>query len=262
MPRDKDLKRLVRTRMKKTGESYTTARARVVSKPRRSREAAPAAAAAADPDAPPAIDAGARGEGAAITKSKATPKTVVPEKDYAGVAGMSDETIRAKTGHVWKEWLRIVDDAGGREMNHTQRAAMISEVHGVDGWWSQCVTTGYERITGLRARSQRMDGTWEANKSKTYAVPVPELFEAWSDGRFRRRWLSDPTVKVRTASAPKSMRLQFPDGTIAAIGFWPKGERKSSVSVQHTKLSGQESVERMKRYWKERLDALSALLDA
>jgi hypothetical protein len=32
MPRDKDLKRLVRTRMQKTGESYTTARARIVSK--------------------------------------------------------------------------------------------------------------------------------------------------------------------------------------------------------------------------------------
>jgi hypothetical protein len=32
MPRDKDRKRIIRERMKKTGESYTAARARVLSK--------------------------------------------------------------------------------------------------------------------------------------------------------------------------------------------------------------------------------------
>ena len=34
MPRQKDLKRLVRARMEKTGEAYTTARAQVLRKPR------------------------------------------------------------------------------------------------------------------------------------------------------------------------------------------------------------------------------------
>jgi len=32
MPRDKDRKRIIRDRMKKTGESYTTARVHVISK--------------------------------------------------------------------------------------------------------------------------------------------------------------------------------------------------------------------------------------
>ena len=260
MPRDKDLKRLVRTRMTKTGESYTTARSHVLSKPRRSRETA---SASNDRETSAAIaPAAGVAERASSVESKAVPETVVPEKNYAEVAGMSDETMRAKTGHVWKDWVRIIDDAGGRSMNHTRRAAMVNEAHGVDGWWAQCVTTGYERITGLRARNQRMDGSWEANKSKTYALPIGELYEAWSDAKFRRRWLDDQTVKVRTANAPKSMRLQFPDGTIAAIGFWQKGEKRSSVSVQHTKLTDQESVERMKGYWKERLDALAELLQA
>ena len=40
MPRNKDLKRLVRARMQKTGEAYTAARAQIVAKPR-SRITAP-----------------------------------------------------------------------------------------------------------------------------------------------------------------------------------------------------------------------------
>ena len=34
MPRNKDLKRLVRARMKKTGEAYTSARAQILKKPK------------------------------------------------------------------------------------------------------------------------------------------------------------------------------------------------------------------------------------
>ena len=35
MPANKDLKRLVRGRMKKTGEAYTTARSHILDKPRK-----------------------------------------------------------------------------------------------------------------------------------------------------------------------------------------------------------------------------------
>jgi uncharacterized protein YndB with AHSA1/START domain len=253
MPRDKDLKRLVRTRMKKTGESYTTARTHLVSKSSRSgREQS-------SRDLHALVDPTTTSGKAAADPKRPHPTAVA---DYAQVAGWSDATLLEKTGRAWKEWVGIIDRAGGREKTHGERARFVNEQYGVDGWWSQCVTTGYERIAGLRGRGQRMDGSWEANKSKTCAVSVDELFEAWSDAKFRQRWLKDPSAKVRTATAPRSMRLQFPDGTIVAVGFWAKGEGKSSVSVQHTKLPDKESCERMKRYWKERLDALAELLQS
>ena len=44
-------------------------------------------------------------------------------------------------------------------MSHTEIAAMVNKTWKVDGWWSQTVTVGYERIKGLRARGQRRDGT-------------------------------------------------------------------------------------------------------
>jgi uncharacterized protein YndB with AHSA1/START domain len=124
------------------------------------------------------------------------------------------------------------------------------------------VTVGYERIIGMRARGQRMDGSWEVSKSRTFAVPVAELFDAWADARKRRRWLDQPGIKVRTATPPRSLRLQFPDGTIVAVWFLDKGERKSVAGVQHTKLADRDTAERMRAFWQARLEALSDAIPA
>ena len=214
MPRNKDLKRLVRTRMKKTGEAYTAARAQ-------------------------------------ITK-KAKP---VPQ-DYAGLAGYTDKVIREKTGCTWERWVTALDYHGAAEMSHGEIASLVHTKYKIPGWWSQAVTVGYERIKGLRARGQRLDGSYEASKSRTYSVPVKTLFDAWVDARTRRRWLNGVSVKVRTANAPKTMRLSWDDGTIVVVGFTPKGNSKSSVALAHTKLPNAETANRLKVFWSERLDAL------
>ncbi|MDQ6870551.1 MAG: hypothetical protein M3037_00900, partial [Gemmatimonadota bacterium] len=166
MPTNKDLKRLVRARMKKTGEAYTAARSRIVTKPR------------------------------------ITAKSV----DYALLAGISDEAIKAKTGCTWGRWVSALDRKGGEKMAHRDIAALVHDKYKIDSWWSQMVTVGYERIKGLRARGQRRDGTYEAGKSRTFNVPVTALFDAWADASVRRKWLNGESVKVRTATAPKSMR--------------------------------------------------------
>lgn len=225
MPRNKDLKRLVRARMTKTGEAYTTARAQIVRKSR------PKAG-----DVPPLIEA----------------------RSYAERAGMTDAVIREKTGATWKEWARRLDDNGAATMSHRDIARLVRSTYHVADWWTQTVTVGYERIKGLRERGQRRDGSYEANKSRTYDVPVDKLFDAWKDTKARQRWLTEPGVRVRTATAPKSLRLGWPDGSIVAVGFLAKGKGKSSVAVQHTKLPDRETAERLKRYWSERLDALGA----
>ena len=229
MPINKDLKRLVRARMKKTGEAYTTARTHLLKKPK------------------------------SKTASKAA-VTAAQNVDYAALAGTSDATIKAKTGCTWERWVRALDYHGAKEMSHRDIAAMVNKKYKIDGWWAQTVTVGYERIKGLRARGQRRDGTYEASKSRTFDVPVATLFEAWADASLRRRWLEGEHVKVRTATAPKSMRLGWSDGTIIAIGFEAKGKSKSSVAVQHTKLPDRSTADRLKDYWSDRLDTLGQVL--
>jgi hypothetical protein len=124
------------------------------------------------------------------------------------------------------------------------------------------VTVGYERIKGLRERGQRRGGAYEAGKSRTFGVPVTRLFDAWADASTRRRWLDGVDLAVRTATRPKSMRLQWPDGTIVTAWFLAKGEGKSAVAVVHTKLRDRAASDKAKQYWSERLAALSSVLAA
>ena len=215
MPKQKDLKRLVRARMQKTGESYTTARLHLV-KP-------------------------------------------IEKPDYAKLAGMSDEKVKAATGCAWERWVKALDHDGGKEMSHRDLARHIHEKYKTPSWWTQTVAVGYERIRGLRARGQQRSGDWSINKSKTIAVPMKKLFAAFKDARKRAKWL-DAKLTVRAATPEKSMRIQWEDGTAVDVGFYPRGESKSQVALSHRKLASKAEADRMRAFWSERLDALASLI--
>ncbi len=236
MPREKDLKRLVRARMKKTGEAYTTARAQILKKPRRKPQAA--------------------NNGA----SRLTTPVAPAGKDYAELAGMSDAAITKNTGRAWEEWVRVLDSHAADRMDHSDIAKLVSGTYKVPDWWTQAVAVGYERIKGLRARGQRRNGSYEASKSRTFNVSVETLFDAWANAAARRQWLNESDVKVRTATRPKSMRLGWPDGTIIAVWFTPKGASRCAVALAHTKLPDRGTADRLKAYWGERLEELAKVV--
>jgi hypothetical protein len=232
MPANKDFKRLVRGRMQKTGESYTTARAHLLKQK-------PAAAVPA-----------------AAGSSTARPAAV----DYAKLAGRSDAIIKERTGCTWERWVKALDHAQAYTWTHREIAKHVHEKYKVPGWWAQGVTVGYERIKGLRAVGQRRDGSFEATKSRTFSVPLVRLYRAFHDARTRARWLPGVDLTVRTATRGKSMRITWPDRTSVAVGFASRGTGKSQVAVQHEKLADRAAAARMKLYWGERFDALGDVL--
>jgi hypothetical protein len=229
MTQNKDLKRLVRARMKKTGESYTSARAQITRKPKEK------------------------------TPTAATP-AAVSVKDYAKLAGMSDAAITEKTGCTWEKWVKSLDYHGAENMSHRDIAQLVSKTYKVPSWWTQTVTVGYERIKGLRARGQRRDGSYEATKSRTFNVPVDALFDAWNDTRKRNEWLTGATVKVRSATKPKYLRLDWNGNSIIAVGFLSKGSTKSSVAIQHSKLPDRATADSLRKYWSDQLENLAGVL--
>jgi uncharacterized protein YndB with AHSA1/START domain len=232
MPKNKDLKRLTRSRMQKTGEAYTAARAQLLAKKTRVKTERPPAAPPAEP------------------------------RNYAALAGISDETIRAKTGCTWERWVHALDYKGASSWPHREIAAYVAEHFKVSHWWAQSVTVGYERIKGLREIGQRRSGTYEANKSKTVPVPIAELYRAFADPRIRKRWLPGAKPTVRKATAEKSMHITWEDGTSVEVGFVAKGDGKSQVAIGHVKLASKADAEARKAYWAERLGALAELLAA
>jgi hypothetical protein len=178
--------------------------------------------------------------------------------DFAALAGMSDEAVMKATGRTWPEWVAALDAIGAAEMKHRDIARWVHDQTGLD-WWSQSVTVGYERIRGLRDTGQRRGGAYEGSRSRTFAVPVGDLFAAFADEERRRRWLDAP-LTIRKATPDRSLRITWDDGTDVQVYLSAKGPGKSAVQVQHCKLPSKEAAEAAKAYWAERLDALGRVL--
>ena len=182
------------------------------------------------------------------------------EAPVAVAPSMSDAAVRAKTGKTWPEWFAILDAAGAQTMDHKGIVAYLHEHHEVGGWWQQMVTVAYEQARGMRARHETPGG-YKVGGSKTVDVPIDRLYAAWVDEAERRQWLADPTFLIRRATPSRSLRITWPDGTDLSAMFWPKGDRKSQVTLDHSKLPDADAAERVKAYWKAQLDRLKALLE-
>jgi uncharacterized protein YndB with AHSA1/START domain len=94
MPKQKDLKRLIRSRMKKTGEAYTAARAQLVK------------------------------------RSEPT----LSDSHYAEVAGISDASVSKRTGRTWAQWVAVLDRAGAAQKPHREIARYVSSLGTPSWW--------------------------------------------------------------------------------------------------------------------------------
>jgi len=175
---------------------------------------------------------------------------------------MSDDAIRRRTGHGWEHWFDLLDEWGATERSHTEAARWLREEQDTGGWNAQAIVVSYERARGLRAVGEHVDG-FTVTASRTVAVPVDRLYEAFVDESLRREWLPAAELRERTATRPRSARFDWgDDGTRVVVGFEAKGDAKSTASLAHEKLPDAAAAERMKAFWRERVAALKAVLEA
>jgi hypothetical protein len=224
MTNEKSFKRHVRERMSKTGESYAAARSQVSQK--RDRIQAAGARLASTADRP------------------------------------SDDKIGAATGKRWEAWFALLDRWGARERKHGETVVFLMEEHDVPGWWAQSITVWYERTRGMRLKHQQADG-FTIYASKTIAVPVEVLFDAFVNPRSRRRWLTDGTMSLRTSQAGRTARFDWEDGaTRVSVSLEVKGPSKATVAVAHERLPDPDEAEAAKVSWRTRLAGLKSFLEA
>jgi hypothetical protein len=260
MTKDKAAKRATRARMAKTGERYTTARLYALDLHH----------------LPPQVQEQLAEDGQTPVLLREQP---IPEEDVARLVdlrppssvprplpprvaepGVSDAAVQRSTGKGWDEWLAILDAWDGTTKTHTEIARYVHEAYGIDGWWAQNVTVGYERARGMRALHERPDG-FSANASKTFAVPVERLFTAIVNDEERSRWMTGIALRGRTSQPHKSARFDVLPGDLRlAAYFTGKGADKSSVQLQQERLPDAAAVDQWKTVWKEQLSRLAEYL--
>jgi hypothetical protein len=174
---------------------------------------------------------------------------------------VAEERVVEATGRGWQEWLAILDEWGAASHTHTEIARWLREEHGVDGWYSQTLTVGFERARGLRAPGERPDG-FAVSVTRTIAVSVERLYDSFVDARLRERWLPGAELRERTATEPRSARYDWEDGaTRVIVGFDAMGAAKSRIALSHERLPDADAAEEMKLWWRERLTELKARLE-
>jgi hypothetical protein len=241
MTQAKKLKKIIRARARKNGESYTVARRQVL-RARASRLPGP----------PP--------------KPARAPRALV-----------SDATSMRKTGKPIEHWFAVLDAFDPKGKVHTDRARYLYEEHHVPEWYCQQLTVSWERARALRVANQACDGSFQVSVSRAVPASVAEVADAIGSRARRDVWLRGAnTALARAVNAafegekPRSVKIKdafnanvrIPwDGSTVEIRITgkPKGG-STSVVADNSNLRQQALVEQRRGQWKAALDALKAHL--
>jgi uncharacterized protein YndB with AHSA1/START domain len=232
MTTQKTFKRRVRARAAKTGESYTTARSQLLHR----TDAAP------EPD-------------------RAGPPTPAPI-DTLALSGVSEEAMLSRTGRSLAEWFAMLDAWGAADRTHTEIARWLRDVNGVDGWWSQTVTVGYERAKGRRVLHQTAAG-FSVGVTRTVAASEDAVRAMFADPARRALWLAGGPMAANGGYRGPRGRYDWTDPPSKVwVDLVPKAGGKTSVTVTHEGLPGADAAAAMKQSWRAALDRLKAVLAA
>ncbi len=169
----------------------------------------------------------------------------------------SDEAVRAATGRGWDEWCAVIDEHPVREGGHTAIAEHVRSM-GIDAWWAQGVTVGYERIRGLRLPYQNHDGTFTANRTKTITVDAAALRAVLLDDTDRAVLFPAFDTALRSRPSSKNVRLSIGDSTVE-IALAPAAGERTKVSVAHSRLATADDVTIWKQFWTDWIDDLDEI---
>lgn len=180
---------------------------------------------------------------------------VTGRRQWASDPEMADDTLREATGKGWDEWCDIIDAWPGSDEGHTAIATFLREEHGVEGWWAQGITVGYERITGLRLPYQQPDGTFSAGKSRTVTADGVLLRAMLIDDADRADLFPGIETELRSNPSAKTLRIGIGTGT-AQIMIEAIDDERAKVTIAHDKLPSPDAVEEWKAYWADWLEAV------
>ncbi len=246
MTQKKKLKKAIRSRARKTGESYTAARRQVLVA--RARKAPRVVA-----SPPPASVAASRHQARAV---------------------VSDAAVLKKTGQGLDHWFAVLD-AFGTTRGHGKAANHLHAGHGVPMWYAQGITVAWERARGLRVPNQSFDGTFQFSVSKTVPGSVAQVAAVLSDVRRRTEWLKGAPAELGRAlqaalSGPKARQVSIKDAKHARLRYpWDGGTveiyidgkpKGASVVAYNLNLADASLVEPRRAQWRQALESLREAL--
>jgi len=89
---------------------------------------------------------------------RTSPRASAAREDGLKLNNVSSATVADRTGKSWAQWLKALDAAGAKKLDHKGIVKIVAGRFGIGPWWQQMVTVGYEQARGLRQVNQKVDG--------------------------------------------------------------------------------------------------------
>lgn len=174
----------------------------------------------------------------------------------------TDAALKKATGKDWLEWIAILEEWGVKERSYLEITSYLASEFGLNDWWSQGITVGYERMTVRRSVGQLSQGTVSASINKTINASIKLTHSTLVDELLRYQWLAGSVVRLRTSLAPKIARFDdYEARVIIAFSLTREDDNRTAVRLQADKLTSVEAGEKWKAAWEPRLERLAQYLE-
>jgi hypothetical protein len=162
-------------------------------------------------------------------------------------------TIEKSTGQSWEKWLEFFKKMKADKLSHQEIADKV-QAQGVSAWWSQNLAVAYEQEMGRRVVGQTCKGDFAVSIGKTLDGDMDDGLKWWLQLVKNCKEFSDVSiVKEPTTSSTdkwRYWRCHLDDGSRVTVNFTNKNAEKTTVSIQHEKLTSSDQIEYWRVYWK------------
>lgn len=169
------------------------------------------------------------------------------------------KALETGSGISWDEWLEFLKEHNN--LDHAEMAKVVlSKINEVGQstspeWWAQGVTVAYEQYIGRRKVGERSDGSFSVTVSKTIPNSMDEALERWDSNAKRspeiQKIIESNTVRISRTDKWRYWRAKGRDGSSISVNIQSKpGSSKSSLAINHDKLSSHKDLEKWRDFWK------------
>ena len=194
---------------------------------------------------------------------------------------MADADAKAATGKAWKDWYRLLDDAGGPAPVRRAITSSLMEDHGLNAWWAQTLAVEYERAKSVHERDGRPKG-YAICVTKTIATSPERVFDAFGDANVLKTWFGDAKTdfteggtfsstdgnrgKYTKIARPKTLRFVWEDDDPTAastveLKLMPNG-KKVGLVLNHERIQSRPHADGLRAAWIAAIEKLKQTLES
>lgn len=174
----------------------------------------------------------------------------------------TDAALKKATGMDWTEWRDNLEEWGAKERSYLEISRHLSNEYGLNDWWAQGITVGYERMTIRRSVGKLSDGSISTSIDTTINASIEHTHASLVDELRRYQWLESSVVRLRTSLAPRVARFDdYEAKVIIAFTLTKLDDEKTAVHLQADKLDSVEAGDEWKAAWEPRLAQLTKYLE-